>query len=356
MIEVAFASTTPGLEAALAHEAKALGRVTSVPGGVDLVGAPGLYRRANLHLRTASRVKRVLARFSAVDAAAVRAGLAKVGLFAAVPPGALVDLEVASEQSPFSAALLRSSAPRDWSLDRAGWPVALRARGRAISVELDSSGELLYRRGYRQETSRAPMRETLAAGLLHLADYDPSQPLWDPMCGSGTLAIEAAWMAQDRAPGLERPFAFERFADHDAAAWERERAEARALIGDALPAPIFASDLNAGALGVARRNARRAGVAQHLRFDRHDATAPRTALPGAGLVVANLPYGKRVGGDAALGELYRSFAAALKQGVPGWRVAWLVADARLLDVDIDWEAEHRVDNGGLRCVWAVGRL
>lgn len=241
-------------------------------------------------------------------------------------------------------------------MGKGGAAARVRAEAGAVVVSVDTSGELLHRRGYRQEISHAPLRESLAAGLLLLAEYDVARALWDPMCGSGTIAVEAAWMALDRAPGLDRSFAFERWPSHDAKAWEREQAAARARIKPALPAPIWASDKNAGALGVARRNARRAGVEALLKFERLDATKPRQGLGGTGLVIANLPYGKRVGSDAELRGLYRDFASALKQGLPGWRVAWLVADARLLDVGIDWTAQHRLDNGGIRCTFAVGPL
>lgn len=342
--ETLFLTTTPGLEGALLAEARALGDAAAVEGGVQLMGGAGLHRRANLRLRTASRVMLELLR---VPAAAPQ----RLGGFDWAPflaPGERVALEIVSAQ--------RLALPR-WPLDARGTLHArLRLEGKELVLSVDTSGELLHRRGYRQETSHAPLRETLAAGLLALAHYDPLQPLWDPMCGSGTIPIEAAWIAQQRAPGLERTFFFERFPAHDGQAWEQEKAAARAQLRQALPAPILASDQNAGALGVARRNARRAGLADALTLSRLDATVPRRDLQGPGLVIANLPYGKRVGRDGELEALYRRFAGALREGLPGWRVGWLVADASLLDVGIAWRDRYRLENGGLPCVFAVGQL
>ena len=135
------------------------------------------------------------------------------------------------------------------------------------------------------------------------------------MCGSGTFLIEGAWMSMRRAPGLERTFAFERFPAFDTAAWEERRARAKA---EALPAPrspLHGFDINAGALGTARRNARRAGLT--LALERRDVKTLQPPVPGPGLVVANPPYGKRVGEGGELPELYRALGATLRQVLPG---------------------------------------
>jgi len=353
LAESLFIATTAGLEGPLEAEARALGEVKRVDGGLELSGAEGLHRRANLELRTASRVMRVLARLHPRDPGQLRAELAKVDLapFTSGP----VALDVQSARSRFGVGVLKAALPARWR-SGADAPFRLRAEGETVVVSVDTSGELLYRRGYRQETSHAPLRETLAAGLLMLAGYDPSRPLWDPMCGSGTIAIEAAWLAQDRAPGLSRSFAFERWPSHDAAAWEREKAAARARIRPALPAPIHASDLNAGALGVARRNARRAEVGALLELSRHDATKPRP-LPGPGLVIANLPYGKRVGAEQDLEALYAGLGRALAEAQRGWTVALFAEEgAEEGALGITWSARHRLENGGIRCVLRTGPL
>jgi len=220
----------------------------------------------------------------------------------------------------------------------------------------DSSGELLYRRGFRQEVSRAPLRETIAAGLLALAGYTPETPLWDPLCGSGTILIEAALQARAIAPGLARSFAFEAFADHDAAAFAREKAALAAQALKKAPALLLGTDLNAGALGTARRNARRAGVLEDLVLERGDATVAREGLPPGTLALSNLPYGIRVGEAGDLPALYRALIRSTRaSGVT--RVAFLVRDPRALDwLGLVGPRVHPLDNGGLACRLVCGEL
>jgi putative N6-adenine-specific DNA methylase len=183
-----------------------------------------------------------------------------------------------------------------------------------------NEGRLLYQRGYREEIGRAPMRETLAAGMLRLAGYTGTDPLWDLMCGSGTLLIEAALIARGIAPGeLGKP----------------TRPAAALLKG---------TDLNAGALGVTRRNARRAGVFDALTLDRADATKVKPTGP-PGLLVANLPYGIRV----AKSDL-AALTANLRTAFRGWRFAFLLQGP----LDLDIQQEHALNNGGLRCRLCLG--
>jgi putative N6-adenine-specific DNA methylase len=241
------------------------------------------------------------------------------------------------------------SALAAWgSREAAGKPtLCARMEGGLCVLSVDTSGELLHLRGYRREVGRAPLRETLAAGLLRLAGWKPGEALWDVMCGSGTILIEAAEQAAGLAPGRARRFAFEGFPSHDEAAW---RALPRAR--PAIPTPLFGSDLNAGALGTARRNARRAGVA--LALERIDATK-LWARPGPGLVIANLPYGKRVGEKSELASLYRGLGDAVRRLGPTWRYAFFLEEgAHHLRLPITRSIPVR--NGGLRCQLVVGPL
>ncbi len=234
--------------------------------------------------------------------------------------------------------------------------VWLEVAGRRV----DTSGELLYRRGYRQEVSRAPLRETLAAGLLRLARHRATEPLWDPLCGSGTLAIEAALVGRGMAAGLQRSFAFELFPDHDPLAYEREKAALRSSQLPGVPAPIWASDLNAGSLGTARRNAARAGVAGDLKHFRADATQratqPGTDLPARALVISNLPYGKRAGAGTDLPALYRAVVEACRRSGAA-RAGFLTADPRAPGwLGLEGTETTPVKNGGLKCLFVVGSL
>ncbi|MBX5482428.1 MAG: RNA methyltransferase [Myxococcaceae bacterium] len=367
-----FVSTTPGLEPALDRELCALGLgVRRVPGGAEVRGPKGLHRRLNLWLRTASRVVLRVAEFPARDVPALQRGLQAAALSPYWDGRMPLRIGVATHRSRLHhTAELRQIAARAWNATVASANpkagdgeeeggaqellVQLRIDRDVCTVSVDTSGELLYRRGYRQEVSRAPLRETLAAGVLGLADYRGDEPLWDPMCGSGTLPIEAAWIALGRAPGpgRESGFAFERFPSHDREAWQRERDEARQNERPTPRAPIYASDINAGALGTARRNARRAGVQPHLKLERSDLLRP-TFVPTErhGLLVANLPYGVRVGDRSDLPALYAALGTMLRERLPGWRGALLVADGTGAEQSLGLELDDAfdVENGGIRC-------
>jgi putative N6-adenine-specific DNA methylase len=224
-----------------------------------------------------------------------------------------------------------------------------------FTVSLDTSGELLHRRGWRQEGGEAPLRETLAATVLAMAQHHPDEPLCDPMCGSGTLAIEAAHRALGRAPGLHRSFAFERFVDTDGKAIAQLRDEARSLERTQI-APIVGADLSAEQLAVALRNVERAGVARHVQLMQSSVEHLRPASE-AGLLVTNPPYGKRVGaGDGgSLKTLYRALAAGLGGPFARWRAAVLVEDRSLLyELGMKTETAQGLSNGGLR-VWVGQR-
>jgi putative N6-adenine-specific DNA methylase len=357
-VERVFASCTSGLEEALAAEAHALGKVRLVAGGVEIVGAPGLHRRANLWLRIASRVLLRLHEFSGKKLEDLEQGLRSVSLTAFAEKEVGLQLETVIHRSRLRPRQVEETARRVWGLRpskvAAAPSIRIRIDGEVCTLSLDSTGELLHRRGYRQEISRGPLRETLAAGILALVGYRGDEPLWDPMCGSGTLPIEAALIALRRAPGRDRHFAFETWLNHDAAAWQAELEGARAMELPLLPAPIIASDLHSGALRKAERNARRAGVLEQIHFSRHDATKPRAGLPVRGLLVANLPYGIRSGDRGTLRALYRAFGIAMR-GLKGWRAALLVAD-RNAEAQLAWTTDrvHELDNGGLRCRLLTG--
>ena len=219
-----------------------------------------------------------------------------------------------------------------------------------FTVSADSSGALLHRRGYRKAIAKAPVRETLAAAMLMASDWTGSVPLVDPLCGSGTIPIEAALLARRMAPGLRRTFAFLQWPDVDSALWARVRADAA---GKALPralVQIRGSDRDAGAIESARANAERAGVLGDIEFT----VAPLSTLDGTGnserigYVVTNPPYGVRVGQAAKLRDLYARFGQALRTNSPRWRLAILSANPRL-DAELRLPLKERLktQNGGI---------
>lgn len=195
---------------------------------------------------------------------------------------------------------------------------------RDIQIFIDTSGEALFKRGYRQDTGEAPMRENLAAGLLLLAGYDGTQPFQDPFCGSGTIVIEAAWIATRRAPGLMRRFGFEKLKNFDAALWKKLQHEAETQIRPA-SAPISGSDNDRHMIRAAVANAQAAEVDTFIRFEVKDAQDTRPNGEG-GILISNPPYGVRLAEVQALQALYPQLGAWLKQHYAGWLAGMFTGD------------------------------
>jgi putative N6-adenine-specific DNA methylase len=308
----AFAACSPGLEPALARELDLLGLTArAVPGGVEAEG-PDAWAVACLGSRAAEAVK---ARLWAGPASGLPA------------------------------------ARRDLGARLPGVPLEARTEGGRATLSADAAGVPLWKRGYRARIGAAPLRESLAAGLLLELGFDGSTPFLDPMCGSGTIAIEAALLAERRAPGLDRTFAFEGWPGHDAARTARLRERFRDLAGPA-PAPILGSDRNGGAVRLAGKNAEAAGVAYAVRIERRDA-AQVEPPPGPGTCLVNPPYGIRI--DHDLEESWRALGALLGR-LRGWTVGVLApasAPSRLLPGRPDRAID--VQNGGIRCRLLVYR-
>src|SRR5262249_47353415 len=357
--ERVFVQCLRGLESVLLAEARRIGVVHPVGGGLELEGPAGIHAQAALVLRVAERVLLRLTEFPVRRGSDVEAGLRSVQLDGVAEPDAalVVETSLRIPGAPTPRALA-TTLTRLWRRpmeaageERAGEKPRLLLRvaeGKAV-LSADAGGELLHRRGWRQETSRAPLRETLAAGMLTLAGYAPDRPLRDPVCGSGTLIIEAALMARSVAPGLGRMFAAEHWPRASRDDWSGRRDRLRAHVRPRAPAPIAGSDLNAGALGTARRNARRAGVLDDLQLDRADVASAVAGMSAAGLVVGNLPYGRRVDARGGLEAFDAALARTLRVGFPAWWKALLVDDeARLTRAGgTPPNRVHRLVNGGL---------
>lgn len=223
------------------------------------------------------------------------------------------------------------------------------------TLSVDSSGALLHRRGYRLAGAKAPLRETLAAGILLASGWDTGTMLLDPFCGSGTIPIEAALWASGRAPGLQRRFAFMDWPTFDERTWRALLAQARAAVHPPLK-PILASDRDAGAIEMAQANAERAGVAPYIEFSRR-AVSAITPPDETGWVVTNPPYGVRISEGKDLRNLYAQLGHVLRARCPGWRVALLSSDDRLLScTGLAFEKGVSLVNGGLPVKLARGRV
>jgi putative N6-adenine-specific DNA methylase len=220
------------------------------------------------------------------------------------------------------------------------------------TISVDSSGALLHRRGYRLETAKAPLRETLAAGMLLAAGWDTRSPLLDPFCGSGTIAIEAARMASGLPPGMKRRFAFMDWPGYKPQTWEALLGEIKPRASNELP-PIQASDRDAGAIEMAGANAERTGVADRIEFTRRAVSAIQPPA-GPGWVVTNPPYGLRVSEGKDLRNLYAQFGNMLRRSCLGWQAAILCSDKRLLaQTGLKLDTSFETVNGGVK-VW-LGR-
>lgn len=219
----------------------------------------------------------------------------------------------------------------------------------SATLYLDTSGESLFKRGWRMEKGEAPLRENLAAGILALSGWDPSQALMDPFCGSGTILIEGAWIALGVPPGIWRPFGFERLRNHDARHWRDLKDDARSHIATRLESPIVGYDLDPNAIEAAKSNLDRAWLTPGcIRFEVGDA---RVALPpaGTGWLVTNPPYGERLPSEHDTG-LWREWAHNLKQHYSGWNVSIISSDMDLpRELRLKPLRRYPLYNGALDC-------
>ncbi len=378
-----FAVTAPGLEPLCAAELRALGiGAGPEPGGVAWTGTVDDLHRANLWLRTASRVVLRVASFRARTFFELERHARKVPWERFVSPGRPVRLRVTSRKSKLyhegaiaqrlleaidraaggiGAAAAEKGREEDEETGDAGEQLfVVRVLRDEFIVSADTSGALLHLRGYRQAVAKAPLRETLAAACLLGSGWDGRSPLLDPMCGSGTLAIEGALIARGIAPGLAhrespRRYAFMEWPEFDAGRWRAVVDEAEAAARPSGEVPIVASDRDAGAVAAAEANAERAGVRGDLDLSVRalSAVAPPA---GPGWLVTNPPYGARVGESDALRDLYAALGKVVRGRMDGWTVALLSADRRLeAQVGLRFAEAFHTSNGGIPVRLVVGR-
>ena len=216
-----------------------------------------------------------------------------------------------------------------------------------MTVSADSSGPLLHFRGYRQQLAKAPLRETLAAAILLAAGWSGDVPLFDPMCGSGTIPIEAARFARRIAPGRDRAFALLQWPDFDDRLWASLLDDARSGELAKAPVAIAGADRDAGAVAAAKANAERAGVADDVEL-RVQPLSAMSADDGSGLIATNPPYGLRIGEADRLRNLYAQLGNLLRTKRPGWQLAMLSADKTLeRQLQLPLEEKLRTKNGGI---------
>ncbi len=368
-----FAPCESGLEEVLCDELNALGAVDARIGrrGVSFRGTRELMWRANIQSRVANRVLVEIARCRARSRDELYDAAARIPLSDWMGPDQTlaVDARVARDSVPVQLVnqvvkdaicdRFRRESGRRPSVDRTApdIPIAVHiTRDGSATISLDSSGARLHRRGYRKQGGAAPLRETLAAGILLLTGWDGTTPLVDPMCGSGTFVIEAALLACRYPPGLLRlrrggeGFAFQRWLTHDGDAFHKVVDRLRDRTFKAPQVPILGSDIDGGILKHARRNAARAHVADAIAFERGDVAQASVADGGAGVLLTNPPYGERIGEPEALIEVYKSLGDTMKQRFAGY-TAWVLAGDRAVVRNIGLKAARRVPlyNGAIEC-------
>jgi putative N6-adenine-specific DNA methylase len=367
----AFAVAAPGLEELVAQELAGLGiaPVSAVEGGVEFPATAGQLYAANLRLRTASRVLVRLAAFRALSFADLERRAKRIPWERVLAPGQRVILRVTCRKSRLyhsdavGERLLRDLQQRAGvagtvgpravddtagNEDQDAQLVVVRLDHDQCTVSADSSGAHLHQRGYRTAVTPAPMRETLAAAMLLASGWDRQSPLIDPFCGSGTIPIEAALLAQDLPPGRNRRFRFMEWPGFYEGTWRRVVAEPPVSAGPPVNPLIVGSDRSVAAIKAAVANAERAGVSRGVHFEKRDATALAPPGGGPGWIVCNPPYGVRLGDTQETRRLLAAFGAALRERFAGWHVSILAQDAADRAMGIPLRPVLATTNGGLR--------
>jgi len=352
-----FLAIAPGLEAVLLTEAQDAGFSDAqiTPGGITFTGGWPDVWRANLTLRSATRVLARIGEFRAFHLAQLDKRSRKFPWGDVLRADQAVRVEVttnkkskiyhagAAKQRVETA--IRESLGAEISAE-AEICLKLRIDDNNCVFSIDTTGESLHKRGHKVAVNKAPMRETLAAAFLHQMGFDGNQAVLDPMCGSGTFILEAAEISAGLLPGRTRSFAFEKLTTFDAKAWDKMRAHTSTTP----PLQFFGSDRDQGAIRMSEQNADRAGIAESTQFQ----TSPIGDLQrpdcDPGIVIVNPPYGARIGNKKLLFGLYGTLGKVMQERFSGWRVGIITSDtglARATGLKFSDEGPP-IPNGGLK--------
>ena len=341
-----FVTCAPGVEPFLDAEMEAmrLRKRERQVGGVSFEGGWAEIWRANLGLRTAIRVLSRVSRFMARDSDELYRHVMSVDWSQYLGPEATIAVRAHSRDSALDHTLFVEQRVKDAicdqerartgerpSVDKSSPTLRIHAhifRDR-VTLSIDTSGDSLHRRGYREIQGRAPLSESLAAALIMATGWDQRQPFLDPFCGSGTFLVEAAWMAMDRAPGLGRSFAFEKWPGHDERGLEIFRQKLNDRVKPLGKRVIWGGDVDRQTVEAARHNIERAGLSESVQVEACDARSFSPRHGWNAQVIANPPYGERVGEERKLGEVYEGFGAALMEHAEGFRMSLLSGNPSL---------------------------
>ncbi len=361
-----FAAVPRGAEELAAAELGTLGLCDAKPGkgGVAFsTDRAGLYR-ANLWLRTASRVLVQLSQFPCAGPSELYAGVHDIAWQNLITPDMTLAVDCSLRDSALTHSGFVALKTKDAIVDRIREACGSRPNVDTASpdvrinvhlhknvctVSLDSSGDSLDRRGYRLERNEAPLRETLAAAVVALTGWDGSIPLADPMCGSGTIPVEAALVAAHMPPGLQRSFGFQRWLDFDKALWDKICSDAEAGIRRLPVGLVTGYDLDNRALLLAGRNTSKAGLEGQIHFF-HAALQEFRPEGDKGVVIINPPYGKRLGEEEDLRELYCQIGDIMKKYCRGWTGYVLTGNLELAKyIGLKASRRYVLYNGAIEC-------
>lgn len=362
-----FASTARGLVEPLETELKELGlNVTGkYIGGVFFESNwEGCYK-ANLHSRLASRILKPVLDFTAYQPEELYNQILRHDFTKYIKPNQTISIDASISDSKMRdqrfIAMKVKDAIVDQFRDKFGvrpdvdnYNPSLRVHVRAIknqfNVAIDTSGESLFKRGYRKDVGEAPLKENLAAGLLQLSEWDGNSPIVDFMCGSGTFLIEAAMKSLNIAPGINRKgFGFQNWLTYDEAAWDKVVQEALDNEKETLDFQFFGFDIDNKVLKSAKENARAAGVDDVIVFKKESVATVEPPVE-KGLIILNPPYGARIGDEDNLRDVYRDLGFTLKHRFKGWN-AWILSGNKELIADLKLKStrKHFVFNGNIEC-------
>lgn len=334
-----FLATAPGLENLLYDEVRSKGfkKAKAIKGGVTIKGGWPEVWRANLWVRGASRILARIDSFKVLHLAQLDMRAREVPWGNILNPELPFRVEVVCSKSRIyhsGAATeriekaIRKTLKAPYSSE-AEITVMARIDHDICTLSIDTSGALLHKRGYKASVNKAPMRENMAALFLQQCGYNGSEPVFDPMCGSGTFVIEAAEIAERLNPGRTRHFAFEKLVTFDPQAWEKMRSVQRQA-GAGIH--FYGSDRDVGAVKMSTENATRAGVGEIAVFKQQAISDIRPPTSTPGLIILNPPYGGRIGDKKTLMPLYQTLGDVLRSRFSGWRVGIITTDVSLAQV------------------------
>lgn len=369
-----FASTARGLEELLKTELEKLGAVECrvVQGGVHFEGDTRLLYQSLMWSRLASRIMMPLGECKVYSDLDLYLGVQAINWTEIFNPGATFAVHFSGlndeiRNSQYGAlkvkdaivdSFTRKNLPRpNVEREMPDLRINVWLNQETAHISLDLSGEGLHLRGYRDRTGIAPIKENLAAAIVMRSGWQPGTPLLDPMCGSGTLLIEAAMAATDRAPGLHRGhWGFSGWAQHDDAIWGEVKADAQNRARQGLAAyesRFYGSDSDARVIENARKNARRAGIGELITFEAKDVAQLSNPMPQGpyGTVISNPPYGERLESEPALIALHSLLGRLLKTQFGGWNLSLFSASVDLLNcLQLRADRQFKAKNGPLDCV------